>query len=355
MGRGSFGSLFLFAPGAGVDGMDPVDGVDRVDRCRRVAAVHNVHQVDSVHLAAILANALTRFQGEKMKFALCNEMFESRPMAEVCSVAHRLGYHGLELAPFTLAPAATEVSAKLRRQTRRTIEDHGLEVVGLHWLFAKTPWPLHLTTPDQAVWQQTHDYLAALLNLCSDLGGKVLVLGSPKQRDILAGQTKQGAWQRAVELLSSVLDQAADQGLTICFEPLSPAETNFINTVGEGMQMVRQINHPNFKIHLDVKAMSSESPPAQESKKAAGDEGLEMGRAVAGVIRSVQAEDIGHFHVNDPNLYGPGMGAVDYAPIAEAVREVGYDKWLSVEVFKYDPDPETIAQKSIDYLLRFFT
>jgi sugar phosphate isomerase/epimerase len=273
-----------------------------------------------------------------MKFALCNEMFESRPMAEVCSVARRLGYHGLELAPFTLAPSATDVSAAQRREVRQTIQDHGLEVVGLHWLFAKTPWPLHMTTPDQALWQRTRDYMAALLDLCSDLGGKVLVLGSPKQRDILESQTPQGAWQQAVKLLSSVTDQAQKQGLTICFEPLSPVETNFINTVAEGMKMVREIDHSNFKIHLDVKAMSSEP-----------------GHTVADVIRSVKAADIGHFHVNDPNLYGPGMGEVDYAPIAEAVRDVGYDKWLSVEVFKYDPDPETIAQKSIDYLRRFWT
>lgn len=271
-----------------------------------------------------------------MKFALCNEMFESRPMAEVCSIARRLGYHGLEIAPFTLAPSATQVSPQQRRETRKIIADHGLEVVGLHWLFAKTPSPLHLTTPEQALWQRTRDYLAALLDLCSDLGGKVLVLGSPKQRDVLENQTPKGAWRRAVELLSLVIDQAEDQGLTIALEPLSPVETNFINTVAEGMKMVRAIDHPSFKIHLDVKAMSSEPTP------------------VPAVIRSVKAEDIGHFHVNDPNLYGPGMGAVDYAPIAEAVREVGYDKWLSVEVFKYDPDPETIAQKSIDYLRRFW-
>ena len=271
-----------------------------------------------------------------MKFALCNEMFEARPMAEVCSIARRLGYHGIELAPFTLAPSATEVSPRQRREVRKVIQDHGLEVVGLHWLFAKTPLPLHMTTPDQAVWQQTRDYLAALLDLCSDLGGKVLVLGSPKQRSILENQTAKGAWRRAVELLSLVIDQAEDLGLTICLEPLSPAETNFINTVEDGMKMVRQIDHPNFKIHLDVKAMSSEPTP------------------VPAVIRSVKVEDIGHFHVNDPNLYGPGMGVVDYAPIAKAVRDVGYDKWLSVEVFKYDPDPETIAQKSIDYLRRFW-
>jgi len=285
-----------------------------------------------------------------MKFALCNEMFEARPMAEVCSIVSRLGYHGLELAPFTLAPSATEVTKKLRKETRKIIADHGLETVGLHWLFARpavakdTP-PLHLTTPDRPAWQRTRDYLAALLDLCSDVGGKVLVLGSPKQRSIDWDNFKsqisnprlyEAAWRRATELLGSVLDQAAKLGLTICIEPLSPVETNFINTVEEGMKMVRELNHPNFKIHLDVKAMSSESKPA------------------AAIIRSVKAADIGHFHVNDPNLYGPGMGEVDYAPIADAVRDVGYDKWLSVEVFKYDPDPETIAKKSIDYLRRFW-
>jgi sugar phosphate isomerase/epimerase len=202
-----------------------------------------------------------------------------------------------------------------------------------------------MTTPDRATWQRTRDYLAALLDLCSDLGGKVLVLGSPKQRSIDWGiphsalrnpKLYQDAWHRAVELLSSVLDRAAELGLTICLEPLSPAETNFINTVEEGMKMVREIHHPNFKIHLDVKAMSSEPTPVPE------------------IIRSVKAQDIGHFHVNDPNLYGPGMGEVDYAPIAEAVWDIGYDKWLSVEVFKYDPDPQTIAKKSIDYLRRFW-
>jgi sugar phosphate isomerase/epimerase len=117
---------------------------------------------------------------------------------------------------------------------------------------------------------------------------------------------------------------------------LSPVETDFINTVAEGMQMVSQINHPCLKIHLDVKAMCSEGTPVPD------------------IIRSVRAEDIGHFHVNDPNLYGPGMGEVDYGPITKAIKDIGYDKWLSVEVFKYDPDAQTIAHQSIEYLRKFW-
>ncbi len=252
-------------------------------------------------------------------------------MAEVCSTARKLGYHGIEIAPFTLAPSANEVTASQRKEVRRTIEEAGLETVGLHWLFAG-PTGLHMTTTDKQIWGRTRDYLSCLLDLCSDLGGKVLVLGSPKQRSILWENPKsesrkskqaqrlkipnskearaadgvsvpgasdfgfvsdfefrnsglyQGAWQRAVDLLSSVLDQAAELGLTVCLEPLSTVETNFINTVAEGMKMVRQINHPNFKIHLDVKAMCSESKPVPD------------------IIRSVRVEDIGHFHVNDAKL-----------------------------------------------------
>ena len=270
-----------------------------------------------------------------MKFALCNEMFEGRPMADVCATASRLGYDGIEIAPFTLAASAEQVSAEQRSQVRQIIEDHGLETVGLHWLFAG-PTGLHMTTADNQIWGRTRDYLSCLLDLCSDLGGKVLVLGSPKQRSLVDGQTTEGAWNRAVELLSSVLDKAGELGLTICLEPLSPVETDFINTVADGMKMVRQIDHPNLKIHLDVKAMSSEPTPVPD------------------IIRSVRAQDIGHFHVNDPNLYGPGMGDVDYGPIAEAVKDIGWEKWLSLEVFKYDPDPETIARKSIEYLRSYF-
>lgn len=270
-----------------------------------------------------------------MKFSLCNEMFENRSAAEICSVAGRLGYNGIEVAPFTLAKHADDITAEQKKQWRDAAADHGLEIVGLHWLFAG-PDGLHMTTNDDAIWTRTRDYLSLLLELCADLGGKVLVLGSPKQRSIVEGQTREGAWKRAVDLLGGVTDKAGELGCTICLEPLAPVETNFINTVSEGMELVREVGHPNLKIHLDVKAMCSEPTPVPD------------------IIRSVKAGDIGHFHVNDANLYGPGMGDVDYGPIAEAVKDVGWDKWLSVEVFKYDPDPETIAAKSIEYLRQYF-
>jgi len=271
----------------------------------------------------------------KLRFALCNEMFEHSTMAEVCGIVSKLGYQGLEIAPYTLAATADAVTATQRAQIRQVIKDNGLETVGLHWLLAKTT-GLHMTTPDDTVYRRTKEYFNVLIDLCHDLAGTVMVIGSPKQRSLVDGQTYAGAWQRAVELFRGACDKARDAGVTLCIEPLAKTETDFINTVAEGLKMVREINHPNFKVHLDVKAMAAEGKPS-----------------IAEIIRSVKASEIGHFHVNDANLYGPGMGDVDYDPIAAAVRAVGYTKWLSVEVFKYDPDPTTIARKSIEYLKRY--
>ncbi|MBI3468594.1 MAG: sugar phosphate isomerase/epimerase [Planctomycetes bacterium] len=267
-----------------------------------------------------------------MRFAICNELFEGWPWERVCRFAAECGYTGLEVAPFTLAPRITEVSQRRRQELRRQAEDAALEVIGLHWLLAKTE-GLYLTSPDAAVRRRTSQYLVELGRACRDLGGSLMVFGSPKQRNLLPGVSREQAHECAAETFAGCLPQLADLGVRVCMEPLSPAETDFVQSCAEAVELIERVHHPNFVLHLDVKAMSSEREPVPD------------------LIRRYGA-CAGHFHANDANLQGPGFGAVDFVPIFQALRACGYQGWVSVEVFDFSLGVERLARESIAYMRR---
>jgi sugar phosphate isomerase/epimerase len=269
-----------------------------------------------------------------MRFAICNEIFQGWTPEAALDYCAKLGYEGLEIAPFTLAKTVGEISAPQRRQLRQAAARAGVALCGLHWLLAKTE-GLSLNHPDAPVRERTARYLCDLVDCCADLGGKVLVLGSPQQRNVLPGLTHEHAWNLAAQTLAQAVRRAETHGVVICLEPLSPAETNFINTAAEAIRFARQFDSPAMKIILDVKAMCSEPEP------------------IPRIIRQSWPH-FAHFHANDKNLKGPGFGDVDFGPIAAALSEVGYDGWVSVEVFKFEEGPEAIASRSLQCLRRAF-
>jgi sugar phosphate isomerase/epimerase len=266
-----------------------------------------------------------------IKFGICNELFEGWEFSSVCQVVKKLGYDGLEIAPFTLASRITELSGARRRELKTMVEDAGLETIGLHWLLAKTE-GFYLTTPDASVRHQTGDHLVALAEAARELGGSLLVLGSPKQRDLLPGVTYDQAVGYAIEVFKRVMPAIAAAGIDLCLEPLAPNDTDFINTCAQAMDVIDAVAHANFKLHLDVKAQSSEK-----------------GATVPALIGQY-ARFAGHFHAQDVNLRGPGMGEVEFGPIMKALVAARYDRWVSVEVFDFSPGAENTARRSIECL-----
>ena len=265
-----------------------------------------------------------------MKFAICNETFQDWPFEKAFRFARECGYTGIEFAPFTMGADALKITAEKRAEVRRQAEDAGLEVVGLHWLLAKTE-GYYLTSPDAGVRSRTSGYLSELAGLCRELGGNILVLGSPQQRNLLPGVTHQQAMQYAAEVLRGSLSALSDCQVTLAVEPLGPEEGDFLRTAALGIQLIEMVDSPHVKLHLDVKAMASEGRPVEQ------------------IIRDSAAQMV-HFHANDPNRRGPGMGEVDFVPIFQALQEVNYGGWISVEVFDYEPGIETLARDSILYM-----
>ncbi|MEW4567205.1 sugar phosphate isomerase/epimerase family protein [Tautonia sp. JC769] len=268
-----------------------------------------------------------------IRFGICNELFEGWDLARTCAVVKELGYDGIELAPFTLAPLVTMLGKDRRAEIKQTIEESGLETIGLHWLLAKTD-GYHLTSPDPTVRFNTIDYLKALIEATREMGGSVMVFGSPKQRDIAMDLSREDGERFAVEVLQTVTGDLEAHGVELCMEPLTSEETNFLTSIAETRALIERVGHPNVTLHLDVKAMSSDP-----------------GGTVPDLIRR-HAPYAGHFHANDPNLRGPGMGNTDFGPIMKALVDSGYDRWVSVEVFDFAPGAEETARQSLDCLRR---
>ncbi|MGD9128377.1 MAG: sugar phosphate isomerase/epimerase family protein [Planctomycetia bacterium] len=267
------------------------------------------------------------------KFAFCNEMFGDRPLAEAWEFAAMCGYTGVEIAPFTISRETnyvTELRPSDRNRIRREAESAGLQVVGLHWLLAKTE-GLYLTSPDLSIRKKTSLYFGELVRLCADLGGSVMVLGSPVQRNLLPGVTFSEALDYAAKVLDSVLRTLEDHEVTIAIEPLEPKSSDFINTVAEAVQLIELVDSPWVQLQLDVHSMSYESTPIPE------------------LIRD-HAWMATHFHANDSNLQGPGFGKINFVPILAALKEIDYQGWISVEPFDFSPGPEILAVDSIAYL-----
>ena len=158
-----------------------------------------------------------------------------------------------------------------------------------------------------------------------------MVLGSPLQRNLPPEISHEQGMEYAADVLRAVMRTCEERNVVIAVEPLGPAEGNFLNRSADGARLCDMVASPKCRLHLDCKAMSSEPTPVPD------------------IIRQY-ANRTGHFHANDPNRRGPGFGDVDFVPIFKALKESGYDRWVSVEVFDYTPDPETIAEKSIEYM-----
>jgi len=265
-----------------------------------------------------------------MKIGICNETFEDWPLERVVGFSRDCGYSGLELAPFTLADDVRRMTVRERHEVRSTIESGGMEVIGLHWLLAKTM-GLHLTSPDDATRLRTADYLAELARLCHDLGGECLVLGSPLQRNLLPGVSRAQGMAYAAEVLQRTTAALHEYQVVLALEPLGPSEGDFLLTAVEALQLRDRVGDERIQLHLDVKAMSSEAIDIPTNIRAS-------------------AAHLVHFHANDPNRRGPGMGDVDFVPILSALAEIAYAGWISVEVFDYSPGPEALARESIQYL-----
>ena len=265
------------------------------------------------------------------KYAFCNEILEGYSWPEQCEIIGSAGYEAVEIAPFTLVKEGVqEITPDKRRQMVQDMKNAGIVCAGLHWLFVAPPHGLHFTTPDNELRKRSVDYLVKLIDFCGDLDGEIMVFGSPNQRGTSQGLSIQEATNYFIDGLAQVADHAKDRNVKILIEPLPTNSTDVVNTFAEAMTMVHKIDHPAIATMFDFHNTLDETEPLPQ------------------LIRKYYPY-IHHVHVQnmDGTLITSDAIPQDFIPVFEVLKELNYNKWVSLEVFDFSPGGKFIAEESM--------
>jgi sugar phosphate isomerase/epimerase len=277
-----------------------------------------------------------------MKFGMCNEHYD-QPLSEAFDRLAALGYDGVEVTPWTFTDSVRTVATEETRAVREAAASAGLDVIGIPRVFRASD-DEHIGTPDAARRERTVDALRATVECCGAIGGDVVVFGSPNQRSVPDGVDREAVWDNAVESFADpdLLAALERTGVTLCMEPLSAPHTDFVTTTDEAVAFAEAVDHPNVGVCLDGYHLASEDEPIPDLLRRA-------------------APHLAHFHADNTEGRGPRHGTVDYGPIVETLRAVGYDGYASLEIHAdilssgpFEGDTDEIARDSIAFLRSVF-
>ena len=269
-----------------------------------------------------------------MKYAVCNELFGDMALRKAAATLRAAGYGGIEFAPYTVFGDFTP--AMIRNGVAgiaETLAGEGLEFVGFHWLMVG-PEPLHLAATDESLRQRSLDHLRRLLDAAGELGGGVLILGSPKQRSTVAGSDRATAVRKLSEGLALLGDHAMSCKSRILMEALDSSQTDIVNTLAEASALVEAIGSPGIGEMFDFHNVGDETDPWEA------------------LIRA-QGERIAHIHINEMDGRAPGTGTSEYGPAFQALREIDYKGWISMEIFEKPADPGETVRQALRFLSRY--
>lgn len=236
-----------------------------------------------------------------------------------------LGFDGVEL--MLKNPALLDGS-----QILRLLEDCGLELAGLCSGQVYGEDGLGLIGTDPEICRRAMGRMKALVDFAAELGeGTMLNIGRTRGRADESDPS--GSWRRAVEAFRELADYAACKGGRLTLEPINHYEINYIMTTQEGLQMVRDVDRPNFGLILDVYHMNIEDVNIYDSLR--------------------DAEDYcWHIHFADNNRKWPGNAHLDFPGVIETLLQIGYRGFVSAEILPW-PDPDAAGRSTIEYLRRY--
>lgn len=267
---------------------------------------------------------------DSFRFAVCNELFGSIDARTYIPIVKRSGYDGIEFAPYTVfADFNTHQVKKRAAEIHELLKSEGLAFSGFHWLLAY-PDGMHLLSNNKYARGKAWDHLKLLFELSYEFGGGALVLGSPRQRMIPDNMDRNTAIRQFINEIGFFIESIEGSKSLLLIEALSPDQTNFINTLHEAVELVKQIDSPYFQTMFDFHNARDEKQPWDK-------------------LIEENFEYIKHIHINEINGDAPGTGKSDYRKAFSAIKTLGYDRWISMEIFTTPSDPERCIKAALEF------
>ncbi len=244
-----------------------------------------------------------------------------RGFNECIPKAAKLGFNGVELA----LKRADEINVP---HLQTLLDENQLEVSCISTGQVYADEGLMFTETDTVKRQRVTGIFKELIDLAADFGQLVNI---GRVRGQIGSLAKTEAEHLFLEIARDLCDYAHPKGVTLILEPVNRYEIDFINSVEEGVELMKKVNRPNMKLMPDVFHMNIED--------------RSIGPELAKHIDFVK-----YIHFADSNRLAPGQGHLDFPKILNSLFHAHYDGWVSVEILP-NPDPDTAAQQSAAFLL----
>jgi len=260
-----------------------------------------------------------------MKLSISNIAWTDETDSEALSLLQSEGVRAIEVAP-TRIWSDWQFDETAIAHYHNSLQTQGLTCSSLQAILFKQPDLKVFGTPAQKAALVAH--LKRIADLAASLGAVPMVFGAPKNRD--RGELdEKTAFHQAADLFAEIGEYCQQKGVCLCIEP-NPTDygCNFITNSQQGAELVRLVNSPGFRLHLDAAGMFLA--------------GEEIPKAIAAA-----ADVLAHFHISEPNLGDFASPKVNHAAIADTLHNIGWNHWVTIEMRSTD-QPLTSVKQALD-------
>lgn len=246
-----------------------------------------------------------------MKIAISNIAWSRSEDDEISKILFEFSIKAIEVAPTKLWDNPVSQTDESVQAYLNYWDKKDIDIIAMQSLLFGCPELTIFGGDDRK--EATLRYLSKIINLGSKLGISVFVFGSPKNRQTM-GLKKSKVMDIAINFFRLLGELAYGNNAKFCIEPNSAVYgCDFICTTDEGIELVKEIAHPGFRLHLDAGVMALNNEEYEKSIERA-------------------FEYMEHFHVSEPYLQKIGIGETNHIRIANHLKKLNYDKWVSIEM-----------------------